>query len=225
VNQREQVAAYALGELDGAERDAFEARLAGDHELRLEVESMRATIGVLGDLPAEAWPGATPEVAPGEPAAEPTLRRSAAPRFWRVRPAFAVAALVLVAVLGGVAGALINSGGSSGNGSPSAEIVLHHLDAPNTAGADISMPDAETMLLHAHGLPASAAGQYYEVWLMNDAESLVPVASFRVGPSGSATVEVPLPADPGAYRYFDVSRQTVSGGTVHSGDSVLRGAT
>ncbi len=225
MNQRELVAAYALGELEGAERAAFEARLADDHELRLEVDSMRATIGALGDLPAEAWPGATAEAAPAEPAQEPAPRPSAARRFWRIRPAIAVAVLVLVAVLGGVIGALINSGGGSGSGSTPAEIVLRSLDAPAAAGADISMPAAETMLLHAHGLPASGKGEYYEVWLMNDTESLVPVASFRVGPSGTATVEVPLPADPGAYRYFDVSRQTVAGGTGHSGDSVLRGST
>ena len=66
------------------------------------------------------------------------------------------------------------------------------------------------MLLRTHGLPASDEGGYYEVWLMSSDSKLVPVASFRVGKSGEASVEVPLPAEPGDYRYFDISRQTVS---------------
>ena len=79
--------------------------------------------------------------------------------------------------------------------------------------------------MHVHGLPRSGPDQYYEVWLMSDAASTVPVASFRVGPNGTATVQVPLPADPADFRYFDVSRQTVPAGTAHSSDSVLRGST
>jgi hypothetical protein len=38
-------------------------------------------------------------------------------------------------------------------------------------------------------------------------------------------VRVPLPDDPGRYRYFDVSRELVDGGLEHSGDSLLRGPT
>ena len=60
---------------------------------------------------------------------------------------------------------------------------------------------------------------------MSSAAKLVPVASFRVGDSGEASVEVPLPAAPADYRYFDISRQTVAGGPAHSADSVLRGST
>jgi hypothetical protein len=38
-------------------------------------------------------------------------------------------------------------------------------------------------------------------------------------------VTVPLPAPAARYRYFDVSLQSVSGGTAHSDRSVLRGPT
>jgi hypothetical protein len=38
-------------------------------------------------------------------------------------------------------------------------------------------------------------------------------------------VSVPLPANPRQFRYFDISRQAVGGGTGHSTDSVLRGPT
>ena len=57
MNRSEQAAAYALGELSGAEGAAFEARLAEDAKLRREVDALRATMASLGQLPAEAWPG------------------------------------------------------------------------------------------------------------------------------------------------------------------------
>ena len=60
---------------------------------------------------------------------------------------------------------------------------------------------------------------------MSSTSRLVPVASFRVGADGHAQVRVPLPADPTAYRYFDVSRQVAGAGTAHSADSILRGST
>jgi hypothetical protein len=86
------------------------------------------------------------------------------------------------------------------------------------------MPSPDDMVLTVSDLPRSAQGQYYELWLLGDEET-VPVASFRVGPEGTATVRVPLPVDPGEYRYFDVSRQSAADGTEHSADSVLRGPT
>jgi anti-sigma-K factor RskA len=246
VNRSEQAAAYALGELSGAEGAAFEARLAEDAKLRREVDALRATIASLGQLPAEAWPGGewTTEGAGDDRLADERPERAERPgrrdsgtvrgsevvaprprrRVWTLRPALAIGLLVLAVAVGGAAGALIFSGGGSETSAPTL-IQLNRLDAPAEAGADISMPAADTMLLNVHGLPPSATGDYYEVWLMNDAESLVPVASFRVGHSGQAKVEVPLPADPTAFRYFDVSRQSLTGGTGHSGDSVLRGPT
>jgi anti-sigma-K factor RskA len=241
MNRQELIAAYALGELDGAERERFERELAADPALRAEVEATRGTMAHLEALPGDAWPAAAAgEPAPREgetagapepvatPAPAPAAKRRRSERRPRRRlslsPALAVAAIVVAAVLGGIVGALIDSGGGS---SPPAKtvLVLRPLDAPKGSRADISMPNAETMLLRAHGLPPSSAGDYYEVWLMSSDSKLVPVASFRVGDSGEASVEVPLPAAPDEYTYFDVSRQTVSGGTGHSKDSVLRGPT
>jgi Anti-sigma-K factor rskA len=267
MNGRELAAAYALGELAGAERDDFEARLRRDPALSAEVDATRAAMSALEALPEEAWPAAAATnaadaalvsadtavsgaatnaadaavvgadtavgraVADGiasdaDPAVRRPLPAARRRRRFTVRPALAVAAIVLALAIGGAVGALVAGGGSSGSSTAPVAIVLRPLhEGAGAARGDISMPAAETMLLEVHGLPASGADGYYEVWLMNDAESLVPVASFRVGRDGRAKVEVPLPADPGSYRYFDVSRQTVGGGTAHSGDSVLRGLT
>jgi anti-sigma-K factor RskA len=237
MTRQELIAAYALGELDGAELERFERDLAADPALRAELEATHATMATLKALPADAWPAAAMPSEDG-PALDGASAEDAAAdgsgsrprprprrRFALLRPA-PVAALVLVAaVLGGVIGALIADGGGSSSPPAKTVLVLHPLDAPRSSRADLSMPDPDTMLLRTHGLPPSAAGDYYEVWLMSSDQKLVPVASFRVGGSGEASVEVPLPAAPAEYAYFDVSRQTVSGGLDHSKDSVLRGPT
>lgn len=223
MNRQELIAAYALGELEGPERERFEREAAADPALRAEIEATRGTMLQLEALPGDAWPADVPEPLPPEPAParEPAPRR----RRFALRP-LPVAAMVLVAaVIGGVVGALIASGSDSSAPPAKTVLVLHPLDAPKDSRADISMPRSDTMLLKAKGLPPSAAGDYYEVWLMSSDQKLVPVASFKVGESGEASVEVPLPAAPSEYTYFDVSRQSVSGGTGHSDDSVLRGST
>jgi anti-sigma-K factor RskA len=226
VNANELSAAYVLGDLEGAELAAFERRLADDPALRAEVDAARGTIAQLEALPGDAWPEA--EESLPVISAVPEYPPRAAPRRagFSLRPALAAAAIVAALVIGGAAGALLFGGdGSSSSPATKTVLVLHPLDAPQGSRADLSMPNAETMLLRTHGLPASTPGAYYEVWLMSNDQRLVPVASFRVGASGEAAVEVPLPASPAAYRYFDVSRQTVAGGTGHSADSVLRGST
>ena len=89
----------------------------------------------------------------------------------------------------------------------------------------VHVDNGGTVELDAHGLPDSGGHHYYELWLMTNPASTVPVASFAVGADGTAKVRVPLPADPNAFRYYDISRQRVGGGTEHSSESVLRAPT
>jgi hypothetical protein len=53
----------------------------------------------------------------------------------------------------------------------------------------------------------------------------VSLGSFRVGPDGRATLEVPLPVDPSRYRFLDVSVEPDDGDPSHSSRSILRGRT
>jgi anti-sigma-K factor RskA len=217
MNSRELAAAYLLGELGADERDDVDRRLEGDPELRAEVDAMRPLLATLEEMPREAWPAE--QVIDGE---QPETARS--DRRWSVRPALAVAALLVTAVLGAGLGVLIDGGNGESSGQAPA-IILRPLEPTAGETATVAMPRPGEMVLRARGLPPSASGQYYELWLMTDAQRTVPIASFRVGADGRATVRVPLPADPSGYRYFDVSLQKVNGGTGHSADSILRGPT
>ncbi len=234
MNRRDLAAEYLLGELDDAGRARVEGRLAEDAELRAELEAMRPLVSTLESLPEDAWPASAPSgdsvAAVGEREGRRQAARSrgwrwvpgAGSRRWSVRPALALATLLVVAALGVGLGALLNGGGGS-EGAPA--IVLRPLRPAAGEQATVAMPAAGEMLFHAEGLPPLGDGHFYELWLMTDASRTVPVASFRVGADGRAIVRVPLPADPSSFRYFDVSQQRVGAGTGHSAVSVLRGPT
>jgi anti-sigma-K factor RskA len=216
MSTRKLAAAYVLEELHAAERAEVERRLDRDSELRTEVDACRALAGRLEALPGDAWP-------PGE---ESTLAPApGAPRegHWSVRPSFALACLAAALLFGGALGALLRGSGDGGSGPSPVAVVLRPLGAGSKASASVRMPRPGTMEMNVRGLAPTARGQYYELWLMSSPRRTVPVVSFSVGEDGSARVRVPLPADPRAYRYFDVSRQLASEGTSHSDQSVLRG--
>ena len=75
------------------------------------------------------------------------------------------------------------------------------------------------------GLPASQGGDRYELWLLNSPDDLVSLGSFRVGESGAASVQVPLPVPPEQFAFIDVSVEPGDGNPAHSGNSVLRAPT
>jgi Ca-activated chloride channel family protein len=87
--------AYALGEMEKSEREAFEALIAEDPEAQDEVEALRA-LGL--QLEAELSAEAAPEL---RPAAREALFEAARPRpAWRrlLGPRYAIAATVLLAM-------------------------------------------------------------------------------------------------------------------------------
>jgi anti-sigma-K factor RskA len=225
MDTRELAAAFLLGELDEREAAEFDRRVERDPALQAEVEAMRPLLDELAQLPGAGWPPASPPAPAAAPAAAVTPpRRNSRRRLWSLRPAFAVAALAAALLVGGGAGALL-AGGDDEASRPAAALTLGPLAPASQASGEVAMPKPDEMVLTVHDLPPSRRGQYYELWLLDGAAQTVPVASFRVGPSGSASLRVPLPANPARYRYFDVSRQRASQGTEHSADSVLRGPT
>ncbi|HST43183.1 MAG TPA: hypothetical protein VLK58_26895 [Conexibacter sp.] len=230
-----QLSDYLLGELDPAARERFEERLAREPELRAQAERLAPAVARLESLPEQAWDalpggagsaagagvGAQAGAGRGRAAGGPRRWLPAAPRSW------AATALAAVALLGaGIGiGVLVDGDGGGTRGGDGPAVVLAPLDSARvSAGATARMTGPNRMLLTIEDLPPAPAGSYYEAWLLNDPDDLVPVASFSVGADGRAVVEVPLPAAADRYRYLDVSLQRVDGGTEHSSDSVLRGA-
>jgi anti-sigma-K factor RskA len=200
----------ALGELEPDQREAAEARMRSDPAFRAEVERLRATVERLDAQPAHTW---DPPAAPPLPALPERGRRSAPRR----RLAIAVAAAALIGV--GVAGTLAVD--ELTRDEPSGRRVA--LDALSLApGASGSADLGSGVRLTVSGLRPSRPGEYYELWLLNSAEDLVSVGTFRVGEQGSATVEFPLGVDPSGYRLVDVSVEPDDGNPAHSTRSVLR---
>ena len=215
---------HLLGEEAGSDAVEARRRLDEDPVLQARVARLAEVAGTLHDLSPAAWEVAS-ESQPEALASGARAGPSARPRRL-VSPAW-TAALAAVAIAIGVGiGALVWSGGGHGAATAARTVALRPL--PGTfrdASGSAQVTTAGELTLSINRLPAAGAGRYYEAWLMTDARHLVPLASFKVRGSGSARVTVPLPASVARYRYFDVSLQTVSGGTAHSDRSVLRGPT
>jgi Anti-sigma-K factor rskA len=217
---------HLLGEQ--SESDAAEARrrLDADPALRARAARLAEVAATLHELSPAAW-----EVASGPPSTAPATRerrRTPERRWFRVSPVLTAALAVVALAIGVGVGALVWSGGGGGHagGAAARTVALRALPGTSArAAGSARVTPAGQLTLTVDRLPAAGAGRYYEAWLMTDTRHLVPLASFDVHGSGRASVTVPLPAPAARYRYFDVSLQTVSGGTTHSNRSVLRGPT
>jgi anti-sigma-K factor RskA len=208
---------YLLGELAPEERAAFEA----DPARVADAERLRPIVTRLESLERDEWdpPEAPALVLPGarESRAMPRRRR----RVLTLRPLVAAGLALLLLAIGVGAGRLLGEGGGPDRGRVLA------LDAVEPAGG--SAHGTATILAHGgrarfivRGLKPSANGGFYELWLMNSADDLVSLGSFRVPASGKADVTVPLPADPDGFAALDISAEPADGNPAHSASSVLR---
>jgi anti-sigma-K factor RskA len=225
---RDQAVTYLLGELKASELAEFERRLAADPDLRGEVERLAPVVRELGELPREVWEAEEPP--PLElPGSGPPARGSA-PASWRGwftmrRLAWGAAAATAIFAGGIVLGTEL---GDNPQPSPiTASLELAPLAGAGGQGAGtvtLTQSDPGTAEVVVQGLPESAPGTYYELWLLGEDE-IVSLGSFTVGPDGTADTVVSIPFDPGEYDSFDISVEQEDGDPSHSGDSVLRGPT
>ena len=208
---------YLLGELAPEERAAFEA----DPARVADAERLRPIVTRLESLEREEWdpPEAPALVLPGarEPERAPRRRR----RVLTLRPVVAAGLALLLLAIGVGSGRLLDEGGGNDRGRVLA------LDPVEPAGG--SAHGTATILAHGgrarfivRGLKPNANGGFYELWLMNSADDLVSLGSFRVPASGKADVTVPLPADPDGFAALDISAEPADGNPAHSASSVLR---
>lgn len=220
----ERLSDYLLGELDGAERERFEAELARDPALAAEAERLRPVVTRLESLDPAMWdPPAAPALSPlpareDAPQPRPARRR----RALVLRPLVAGGLAVVLLALGVGAGLLL--GGDDDGAAPGRVLALDPVeplggDASGTA--TLSTQDGRATV-EVRGLEPSARGDFYELWLLNSPDDLVSLGSFRVPASGAADVSVPLPGDPDDFAALDVSVEPPDGNPAHSSRSVLR---
>jgi hypothetical protein len=209
---------YLTGELAPEERAAFEA----DPARVAEAERLRPIVTRLESLERDEWdpPGAPALVLP-EPEPEPERAPRRRRRVLTLRPLVAAGLALLLLAIGVGAGRLLGEGGGSDRGRVLA------LDPVEPAGR--AAHGTATILAHGgrarfvvRGLKPTANGGFYELWLMNSADDLVSLGSFRVPASGKAVVTVPLPADPDGFAALDISAEPADGNPAHSASSVLR---
>jgi anti-sigma-K factor RskA len=206
--------AYLLGELDPARSAEFERAMAADAELRAEVERLRPVVSKLERLPADAWQDPMPPPLRMPPAPERPKRRLV------LRPLVAAACALALLAAGVGLGTLLDR-----EPAPSAKLVLKPVgDLDPAASGRVSLA-GDRATVRVSGLRQTDDGQFYELWLLGEDKRLVGLGSFRVGADGKATLRLPVPVDPDAFQYFDLSLEPGDGDPGHSGVSVLRGPT
>jgi anti-sigma-K factor RskA len=215
---------YLLGELSEPDRAEAERMLREDPAFRDRVERLQPLVGMLEELPEEAWEGLDPP--PREAESQPSSSKWAPRRARRlsIRPAFAAAACAALLAAGVGVGSLLGGGDEATVGSAST-LDLRPVSTAAANSQGTARLDGERATLELSGMPASRSGEYYELWLLNGPEELVSLGSFRVPESGRATVEVPMPVDPQLFRFVDVSVERLDEGPEHSGLSVMRART
>ena len=214
--------AYLLGELDDAQSAEFERAMTADPELRAEVERLRPVVTKLERVPAEAWDSPEPPPLAMPPAESASRRRwwSSQPRRLVLRPLAAAACAVALLAAGIGLGAWLDR-----DPTPEGRLVLAPIgDRDPSASGRIAVAD-DGVTVRVSGLQPTGGDQFYELWLLGADKRLVGLGSFRVGEDGAATLKLPLPVDPGAFQYFDLSLEPGDGDPGHSGVSVLRGPT
>jgi|SRR5579875_2777052 len=186
------VAAYALGALEPAEAEAFQAHLQNCAVCRDELEAFQAVINALPSTapayraPSELRGRVMAAVArePRLPAADMHHQRVRRPvRRAITRPvlAFGATLALAAAILGGV-----ELGASGG---PQTHVYRAQVIGPGNAKLTLSSSGAKLTVRH---FPPPPPGHVYEVWLQRGSKAPAPAdALFSVGSNGSGDVEVP----------------------------------
>lgn len=236
----QQLASYVLGELGEHERREFERVLAADPALAAEAEQLRLLVGRLDAVEDAAW--ALPEPPPlrlepdplvagahDEPrqaVGAPARRESLWARLFggRMRPVLAAALAALIFAGGLVVGLSLDDDRGGEQFAVARSATLQPVgELQPAARGDAQIDDSgEKMRIRVTGLAPSAAGDFYEAWMMNSEQGLVSLGAFSIGADGAAEIEVPVPVDAGDFPVVDISLEPADGVPAHSGKSVLR---
>lgn len=241
-DRNEILSEYLLGEGSEQERARLEREIAQDAELAAEAAELSPIVASLAALPEEAWDapeppplrlGGAPD-APRSHDAAPESPRKERDGFFRrffsgslsMRPAYALASVLLVFV-GGLAVGLFSQGDNSadplGPSVQQASLAPVSSIDPRAAGSADVKHDGKVIRLKLSGLAKNSEDDFYEAWLMDPKNGLVAIGTFKVGEDGAATLDLPVPVGTDRFPVVDISLQPADGKPTHSGVSVLRG--
>lgn len=186
------LAAYALGALDGRELRAVSGHVEGCERCETELaDRLTPALDVLAESVEQLEPPASlrqslmatvhEEARAEAPAAAPRRERSRLGAFL-MRPAAGLAVLALGAA--GVTGYLVAEDGGAGVETVPVESAL----SPQMGGSLEIQDDGAT--LKVHGMPVLSKGEVYQVWVAQG-EAVVPSATFVPHDDGTATAAVP----------------------------------
>jgi anti-sigma-K factor RskA len=227
-DHRDLAAAEALGALSPEESTDFRTELARDPELAAEFDEYGATVSLLEASVARESPGydlfagVLARIEPAPARSEPAPQR----RQWswrRTLPAFAVGMAATAAVFA-IALAL---GSNSSLGTPDAIAAVQ--GTPEFAGVhgEARLYKAESadgvLRLELADVPAAAAGEHYEVWVLRPSAGDTMEAVGVFNPTASEVdLELSLPGA-GDYVAVDISVEPDAGSPEHSGTSLAGG--
>jgi anti-sigma-K factor RskA len=215
------LAGYVLGALDPGETAAFEQHLAGCDICRAEVEELQG----LPELMDRAAPPI--EVPPGlRERTFAAVERAAADR--RRAPLLrlvAVAAALMVALLGGVVVSQLGDGGGRGQVIELALTAQEGVSGRATAKLR-PVDDGVAVDMEVSGLAPNQPGTVYECWFVGPGDSLerpnrVSAGTFTVGAGGSASLRMHSAADLRRFPVLGVTLEEDGGNPRRTGDKIF----
>jgi len=224
------LAAYALGTLDPAARDALEAHLADCDECQALLAEYEAVV--------DLYPLATPDQQPPDGALDRLLDRARSasnpvelPRQADRRPVYlwagvaAIAALLLVMVAWNLW--LQSDSGSDyslASGEVSWVVPLAGSENAENASAHLVMDEEwENGALIASGLPALSAERDYQLWFVRDDGTRESGGVFHPAGAGQIAIRVDIPDTLAGIELIGVTEEPAGGSSGPTGRNVLLG--
>jgi anti-sigma-K factor RskA len=206
---------YLLHQLTAQEEHELERHLAGCPRCRDELERVRQTHALLGELAASEPPPELKDRVLAHARGEAPTRFGSGWKLWVP----AAAALLVAGVLGIGLFAAITGGSSSG------VPLTATAAAPGASGELRGEKVGENLRveLEVEGLPELREHEYYEMWYATEDGERISCGTFRAQPEGRTTVNLTAPALATSYPVIEVTREPDDGDPAASGKKILVG--
>jgi anti-sigma-K factor RskA len=206
---------YLLRQLTAEEEHELERHLEGCPRCRDELERVRQTHTLLGELAANEPPPELKGRVLAHASGEASARFRSGWKLWVP----AAAALLVAGILG--IGLFVALTGESSSGVPLTATAL----APGASGELRGEEVGENLRveLEVEGLPELRKHEYYEMWYATEDGERISCGTFRVQPEGRTTVNLTAPALATSYPLIEVTREPGDGDPTASGKKVLVG--